>query len=592
VIKITILKRIKFIGIFLGLFILLAGCFGPFGSETDSMGSIQGVVKVNDKTISGVEVELLTAGRVKQTGSSGEYKFSELEAGTYTVQFTNSNPLIKEEKEVVVVGGKTATVNLVLDFDDTTVQDAKDLVAELKTHGLNLQTTVSGQTDQIENNITEQVAPYLEAVGARLGMIGDTLELWETLLPDGDTTSQKGPGTYIINSDSAGEPEIISYTEQEDLTADIWTWDLSDEATGSRLVIQITNISDIITEDADTGEINADLTAAEYHYSFDLEGDGTSDWNFDFTLTSSAEETITETDEEGTYNLTVPRIMEVSVEGTLADDLHEAGAQFANLAGIGTVAVNGDLSLDLESDNTLSFQGNFNSAELDLTGDLLLELADAEFPSYAELKNEGGGQLVKLTTDSTLETKAVALEGTTEIQFINPEELATPVPNVITFNGIYQDITEPEGLMLTGSLEVDPDFDNYDFAELDSDTNYPPVVVELDGQLENTKYNDVGLTVTVDRDGYQHVVSEFRYEFSGDKFITGMAIFDAETVVDLVATNQDNLGVAIKPGQYDRTAKIGEITNYSGGEVFGEIILIGGEPVIDYSDQTSDVLLP
>lgn len=591
-IKIAILKRIKFIGIILGLVILLAGCFGPFASKTDSEGSIQGVVKANGKTISGVKVELLSTDQVIQTGSGGEYKFSDLEPGEYTLQFTNMNPLISEEKKVVVVGGKIANVNLILDFDSTTVQDAKNLVAELKTHGLNLKTTATGQADQIEANLNNQVAPYLESVAARLEMIANTLEFWETLLPDEDTTDQDGPGTYVINSDLEGSPEIINYTEQQNLEADLWTWELSEETTNSRLVIEITNMSEIITEGSSKGEINIDLTAAEYHYAFDEEGDGTADWSFDFTLNSSAAETITETDEEGTYNLTVPRVMEVVVDGTLEDNLHQAGEQFASLEDIGLVSLNGELNLDLETENTISFQGDFTSEELDLTGSLLLEFAETEFPAYSELMNGTSERLVKLTADSTLETQVVSLAGTTEINFINPEEVATPVPDLITFDGTYQDITETGGVSLTGSLKVDPEFDNYNFDELESDANYAPIVIELSGQLKNTNYDDVELTVTVDRDGYQHVVSEFKYEFSGDKFITGMAIFDSETMVDLIAINQDNLGITIKPGQYDNQAKMGEIANYSGTEVFADIILVGGEPVIDYSDQTSDVLLP
>ncbi|WP_027339728.1 carboxypeptidase-like regulatory domain-containing protein [Halonatronum saccharophilum] len=201
--------KFRKIGVLMLVFVFIismTGCFGPFrSSDNDKVGSVAGVVTLDEDPVGGVSVSVSDTNKATVTDSKGVYKITDLSTGSYTLYFEKSEVSIDRNVDVVISGGKETTRNLNLtsnndDNDDnnnngTSIEDVKLFVSDLKGHGVNLMESGEEQATKIKENINEDVIPYLVAMGYRFDKISEVLRVWETL---GEWNGY-GPGEYTVN---------------------------------------------------------------------------------------------------------------------------------------------------------------------------------------------------------------------------------------------------------------------------------------------------------------------------------------------------------------------------------------------------------
>lgn len=577
---------------------------------------------------------------------------------------------------------------------ETSVNDAKEFVTNLKQHGINLTKVNNEQAKKAEADFKDNVVPYTEAVNYRMERVAEVMDAWENLsslkyytlysdyyncIPTGykpgnyklDLTKLEKfqnkrwdvPDNYFSDYDDYYTTYKEKYSEEYSNYQDYyfsevnseydswieyvgkstgfivaksniadnlqelekWEWKLSFVNSDEEVNIVMDNLQDVSSyevvghkyyDDDKKGHVNEyhqkeiiDYTKGEFKYSHKSADDSKVDWSFNFTINAEDTKEITGTfvEEYPSYDpndgelhtyrnvidyiYTLPTKATYQLVGTMTDDIkYYDDEDDKELPAIGTISLDIAMSLDYDA-KQLSYQGSFSSQEFNYNGKTIIELSAT--PAYDDIVASEGHtnpMISKITADGTFSTNALKLAGKTIADFAVVEQKdgdKIPLPEKIEFSGTYQDISDDNGFTLTGSLGITINYDDFNFNSDESVNNWLPVSVALDGDLINTGYEDVNLNLTVIRDGYQHLTSQFTYKFGGNKYIEGniKGSTAGDKKISLEAYNEQNLQIVINYS--DNTANddyIGTVKDYYGTTLYGKIILSDGQPQVNFSD--------
>ena len=115
--------------------------------ERDYTGNIQGIVTESGTTnpISGVQVSVVDLGTSTTTGSDGQFRFSDLEAKNYQLQFKKTG-YVTNTRNVNVVVGETAKCDMQLE------KEKEEAEIEITPSTLNFGTTQTELSVTVTNN--------------------------------------------------------------------------------------------------------------------------------------------------------------------------------------------------------------------------------------------------------------------------------------------------------------------------------------------------------------------------------------------------------------------------------------------------------
>ena len=615
-------------------------------TEDKNNNTIQGQVKIDGSSVADVDVALEGEGITKSTStdSNGEYSFTELPDGNYTLTFNKGFDIDNETLSVEVSDGVTVTKDLILDI--ITMDEAKQFVKDLKQNGINIRDAGEEQATKIENNFKQEVIPYTVGIGYRMKDVGEVVRAWSVLM-------MYGPGEYEVNLNKWEDYESLLYDgydeknaaeesgyvvstnpASEDLTTlDIWEWDITFANIEDEVAIRITNPYDIYFEedvsdqypDYDNYEkITIDYSDFDFEYMHTSSSDSTMEWSLDCAFNATETETIefSDTNTDGDWNskrdytVTLPREGTATLDGVMTDDrnytdednvfadIYEDSNDYPEIPPIGTIEISDtSLTLDFNNNNTINYEGNLSTEEFEYSGSSTIEFS--KFPTFEQIE-EGNEypQLSYISSQGQFSTDKFKIDGSTEVEFTpNPVDITTSdgetmslrLPDIITYTGGYQDLTGDPGFTYDGFLEINPDYTNFDIdlsqEQLESENNYLEGTVTLDGSLTNTDFADVGLNVVIERDGYQHYSSDFRYNYNDGKYIEGTASNGDEEEFSLEALNEQNIKIYMQASYNDDQDKIGEIKNKN-DKLYGEIYLKDGQIQVDFADGKIISLIP
>jgi uncharacterized protein (UPF0335 family) len=124
-------------------------------------------------------------------------------SGKVPIKDANGNLVAEVNLSII----ETKDVDEIEENKETTVEDAKEFVSDLKGHGVNLKEVGKGQAQKIETNIKQDVVPYLVAMGYRLEKVEEVLDVWselfglaaENIYAEYPEDIGYGPGDYTID---------------------------------------------------------------------------------------------------------------------------------------------------------------------------------------------------------------------------------------------------------------------------------------------------------------------------------------------------------------------------------------------------------
>ncbi|MFW5972198.1 MAG: carboxypeptidase regulatory-like domain-containing protein [Bacillota bacterium] len=623
------------LGILLILTLLISGCAqdGPLGDG--ELGEIMGTVEYNEDPVSGVNVNINDQELTDtETNDDGKYQFSDVPEGTYTLQFTKEAadevPEIDEEREVTVSGDKTVTKDLSLGSPESDVDDAKDFSNSVRNNGIDLKEVGQTQSEKIDNNLRTEVVPYTVAVAVRMEYAGSIIGFWnESLIGE-------GPGTYEVVKEG-DEWTINDSDEDTDYEEDdewVWTIELGyieNEEFKSEESVQIgvTNLEKITSEDTDQNKLTVDMSEAVFNYKHTSSIDEDWSWVLNFEHNSSKEKSIIEDDptdenyDEIEYIL--PRKSETNIDGSMdddweindeilkicqdiyGDDYEEEIPAFDEII----IEDNTTWNLDFDEDNTIDFDGSISSDYISLDGSY--DMNFSEVPSYQDLYDgEALPVIDSYSSSGTITTKTFKLDGSTDIEFSQQEVIVDDegnteeysLPDDLTFEDDYEDLTENDGFKASGTLKVEPDYSNFEIDltadDMEDEDNYLSFNILFNGSLENmNEAEDVNLDLDFARTGYNETETEFRYDYDGSRYIAGTLEIDDESY-RLEASNEtgllivldpDNLGEPEFDDEYEEY--IGYIKNQDESKYFADIVEADGSaPMVIFEDGETISLIP
>ncbi|MES2809417.1 MAG: TonB-dependent receptor [Bacteroidota bacterium] len=144
-----------------GLALLLLTVFFNQSFAQSQTGAVQGTVTTSDgKPAEFISVGLVGTSAGASTGLTGTFKINRVKPGTYTISATAVN-IAKQQKEITVVAGQTATVNFVLDISNVKLQEV-----EVKDRANRLKIDNPSQSLRLQEPII-QVAQNIQVVSSK-----------------------------------------------------------------------------------------------------------------------------------------------------------------------------------------------------------------------------------------------------------------------------------------------------------------------------------------------------------------------------------------------------------------------------------------
>ncbi|MEJ6952400.1 carboxypeptidase-like regulatory domain-containing protein [Natronospora cellulosivora (SeqCode)] len=622
-------KRFIFFLLVILFLSLLTGCDNG-STVVSERGTIEGIVSIDDVPIEGVNVSIKGTENSVKTNSSGYYHFEDLTQGVYELFYENDVPYIYQLRNVVISGGKSVRQ----DMEISTMQDIEDMknfIENLKDHGVNLMDVGNDQIEKIKDNFDNEIVPTIGEIGTRLGYIQSGFVLWNLLMYSEDEPLV-GDFTVSLNYDIYGHEQlVIHYSDPIDNYQDLseWKWTIRPYGTDEIIEIEMTNFENFFwpeeEEDVIIDEEHydfydktlLDLSDVVFKYNHQIVNNPDFNWSFDFTLDSESYEEI-EMINEYTYfyddyydgevieeieryrhdlYLTLPRLGEISAVGIIEDYFIISDSGFEITDQKTTISFDAKLSFDLDNNNSIGFDGFFDAGQFNYSGGL--DIVFASFPSFHKIFDLEEFPLIDYyQSHGMFSSSAFSIEGSTEVEFvpknviIDGNEITVPLPELIKYKGLYEDLTDEGGIIYNGSLEIKSGITNFDINKEKNENNYMPVTISVDGSLRNMDYyqaGDVTLNMNLFRE-YDKITTTFSYNFSEGKYIVGKLLLE-NNELQLTAHNEQYLKIEL--GVYDEENKIGEISNYDGTDKFGLIVFNdSGVPEVIFLDSSTVSLLP
>ena len=315
------IKKLAFLILLVGLGIFLIACSND-GGIVPTTNTIRGRVTVDEIPVENVEVSIVGHNRKVTTDRNGVYQFTDIPAGKYTLNFLKEGTIINNvSREVVVSGGKEIKQDLNLYSDDTTsVQDARNMINDINSHGIQMTETVTTNIPQVEASINREVSPYLQNLGMKLGYMAFILDSW---LSDGPGMLAPGnyQGEWTGNIFVITQNETYSINPGENLKWDIVFYDFFGDGKNDEIKIELVNQEEVVEVDEYWNIKKIDLTKAEFLYSQDMTDDPnlySIDINCLLNTTSSRKilvEDINHLGETYHYPVYLPDLAELNIDG-------------------------------------------------------------------------------------------------------------------------------------------------------------------------------------------------------------------------------------------------------------------------------------
>lgn len=434
--------------------------------------------------------------------------------------------------------------------------------------------------------------------------------------------------------DQAKDELIVVEEERDNYSElDTWDWELSFADSSEEVTVKVTNPGDIIEENItekedykgyNYDEFKIDFTEAEFEYNH-TDGDNEDfDWSLVFDLDTDIEETVSYYDEwedEWEYNdgdtktmkeirdfeYIIPRKATANLEGTMTDS-REYHNDDKPLPEIGVIDIDANVDFDLEDSKQIVYDGSFDSEEINYEG--RTEINFKEVPSYQDtfdslveenfeylpliddLKIDAEWSTSKVTVDTADGDDVFYADFTSKEVRIDDRIVDFSMPTLIEFNGRYQSYFAGEESTLIGGITIEPDYETVDLTEQDWDTedNYIGGIVSLDGSLDSADFYKAELDISVERDAYDELSSDFRYDFDDGLYIDGEASIIGD-YVEVTAYNEQNLEIILRDEDYyEGDMTIGEIRGAD--ETIYAYIRKDNEPYFEFPDGEIKYLLP
>jgi len=628
-------KEYILLGLLLVITLLISGCIPNGPLDDGKLGEIMGTITYDCNPVSEVNVSIddqeLTD---TETNDMGQYKFSNVPEGSYTLNFTKEAvggiPEIDKQRIVTVSGGKTVTADLSLS-SETDVADAKGFASSVRDNGIELKEAGQTQIEKIDDNLRTEIVPYSVAVAVRMGYVGYMINIWNNDLIVNKKTGEVMPGEYTITFDD--DEYNVETKNLYDGAEDTWTWDITiyfvgDETYSENVTIEVTNLENIIDEEGDKdADIIYDISEAYFSYDH-TNSEGNRDWSYVFDLDSeTTDEVLVENTESKKIKYILPRKTTTFVEnGSMSGKEEKFDEQinyicesifrddeFNKDLTFEEINLDGEWNLDLTDNNYFSFDGSISSDYISLDGNYEMNFSD--FPSYQDIYDGKDFPIINSYSSSKtiITTNTFILEGSTDIEFSQQEvvlrEDTTKIyslPDNLTFEGSYEDLTKNEGFKASGMLNVDPDYSNFEIDltadSMEDDNNYLSLIINFEGSLVNmVEAEDVNLDLDFART-YNEAEVDFRYDYDGSRYIEGnlILVIDDESY-RLEASNEAGLLIVFDPDNLgepefdidDYDEYIGYITNQDGSEYFADIVKADGStPMVIFEDGEIISLIP
>ena len=597
------IKKLAFLILLVGLGIFLIACSNG-GGIVPTTNTIRGRVTVDEIPVENVEVSIVGHNRKVTTDHNGIYQFTDIPAGKYTLNFLKEGTIINNvSREVVVSGGKEIKQDLNLYSDDTTsVQDARNMINDINSHGIQMTETVTTNIPQVEASINREVSPYLQNLGMKLGYMAFILDSW---LSDGP--GMLAPGEY--QGDWTGDIFVINQIVSnpiipgENLKWDIVFNDFFGDGNNDKIEIELVNPEEVAVVDENWDIIEIDLTKAEFRY-YQYMNDDPNLYSIDINclLDTTSSRTILVEDinhlgESYEYPVYLPDLAEVNIDGLMIDN---SGRNIGdeNYEPVGEIEVTGILDIDIRDNQRIGFNGSLNSQVIDLEGELNLHFAT--FPNPDEIYMVPIPD--QLLYNGSIDLGFMEIAGGLEIELIEievEEGIALLYPSLFMIEGSYEYFDDPstdvnDYVKLDGLLSLTMDYSERVFTKPEQEGNYIGGEIAFNGGFERGKFPPLELKLTVSRDGFDQASSSFAYTYSDGKYIKGDIDYHGN-MVNLEARNHRGLMItAASDLELDYSGsgqKIGTITNADRSEDFAEIWIKDLQPQVIFKDGSAQSFL-
>ena len=547
----------------------------------------------------------------------------------------------------IMAGCDSGTVGDI-DSDDGIVTDgdldgAKLFAQNLSDHSINLMELGTAQAENLEEGMLEQVGPYAEATFYRMVWIGEIMDMWEDHM--------NGPGEYIIDFPEYMAPEEndneISKDEKHTWTFIIKNFydDLNSDVGAEEAVYHKVTITgypddhyDFIDDSSVPYKRYINLAEADFIYEHkrfigdegltdgDLltdqgEEDISFNWSFDFSLNSeSTEEVFLYTEEnyylddsgyvETEYYYILPINPDYDLAGTLEDDLliddNSDDAEITELNNddgtppyLGSITVNSNLETDSDA-KIMTVTGDITATS---GGRQTVEFNGEAIIDYNEFVFEDENVVIDLIDFDSSSSFTVdgyfEITGGLTIEFselmMEPEAyFSLSVPEKIVLDGNYKDLSEADGMELSGDISVEfLNIDDYNFEAEDSEDNFARVKVSINGDL-SSDYAPIALEMALERTGFEEVtIDPLNYSFADGSSMEGSGMINQEELELNAWCNSDVL-IAFNLVFADMDSDdhgLGEVRNGS-NNIIADITFTGGEMVFEFIDGETIAMFP
>ncbi len=499
------------------------------------------------------------------------------------------------DKELTAVFKDTKDPDDEDEDEELTVEDAKDLVASINDSGTQLRETMDQELETIEDNLTNQVSPYMKELGGRMARIELLLSTWQADILGGweDMKADFGaPGEYTLTSNDEGlEVDEKADIDDEFDEKDDWEWTLNYE--DQTVIISASRLDEITYSEDDYHVI--DLSQAEFDYSHSSEVDDQLDYGFNFKIESSDQHQLILEDER--EKIILPGEGRIDLEGKITDS--------------STIIIDGEerdfgaVTLDLwmeGSQNSLEIGGSFDSPYLNTGGNYKIQGLEYELD---EDRMEIFMDSMELSGDIEL-IDVARLDGELDISFDsshqfedNDQDIAISLPTTITLDGKYEAWDESVylGSMDEAAfLELNLDYSQFDLSEEESEDNFLDADLDLSGKFEKDGFHPFTVEVELEREGMKELNSDYTLVFINEDYIKGTMQTSEEEFVFQAEDNRGlDIDLAIDYEEHDEMQKVGQIKDPATGrqlaEIYFEGYLLDGSLYVDFADGISTTLL-
>lgn len=370
------------------------------------------------------------------------------------------------------------------------------------------------------------------------------------------------------------------------------------------------------------------LTDFEIQFKMTSSADSELEWSFDFSWlpakgaktkefvqVETKEKTDYVEDENGEYievpyrkidnrYLYYPEKAILDVNGVMTDNKTYFDDENNQMPSVGKIILDGKLDFFADNENLITFEGRLDTEEFDYDG--YLEIDFREKRSLQDMyDNLTLAQLNSCYISGRFTTGDYEIDGSCKMLFTykdvltNEKPMGTPLPEQIIFSGNYNNLSE-ENFAFNGDIKLTLDYSDYivDFrgeAEGETEDNYLPYTIEIDAVLSQAEYADSHLNLQCERSAYREYQVDFTYRFpiedeiNESRYIAGTARIKDD--INVRVYNQDNLLMEFTYNDAD--GRIGEIRNRNNAEeVFAEIYIENGDPLVRFTDGVTMRLLP